>query len=128
MKIKKKATLDCVVCGVTAGEGERSDTFGSLILGAYHAGRLVHLGRVGTGFSEVGRRSIYERLRGLQAPCPFDEEPEIVDAHVAFWTRPEVVAEVHFLEFSKDRHLRAPSFAGLREDKAPGDCTVTFPE
>ena len=27
IKIKKKATLDCVICGITAGEGERSDTF-----------------------------------------------------------------------------------------------------
>ncbi len=126
IKIKKKATLDCVVCGVTAGEGERSDTFGSLVLGAYHDGTLVHVGRVGTGFSEAGRRSIIERLRPLEAACPFPEVPEI-DAHVAFWTRPVVVAEVHFLEWSKDRHMRAPSFSRLREDKRPADCVAAFP-
>ena len=126
IKIKKKATLDCVVCGVTAGEGERTDTFGSLVLGAYHEGTLVHVGRVGTGFSEAGRVAIVQRLRLLEGPCPFPEEPEIPDAHVAFWTRPELVAEVHFLEWSKDRHMRAPSFARLREDKRPEDCVVTF--
>ena len=126
IKIKKKTTLDCVVAGVTAGEGERTDTFGSLVLGAYHDGKLVHVGRVGTGFSEAGRHSIIERLRPLEAPCPFDEVPEI-DAHVAFWTRPAIVAEVHFLEFSKERHMRAPSFSRLREDKRPEDCIVTFP-
>lgn len=125
VKIKKKATLDCVVCGVTAGEGERTDTFGSLILGAYDAGQLVHVGRAGTGFSEAGRRSIVERLRRLEGPCPFAEIPEI-DAHVAFWTRPALVAEVHFLEWSKGRRMRAPSFSRLREDKRPEECIVTF--
>ena len=126
-KIKKKATQDCVICGITAGEGERTDTFGSLVLGAYHDGILVHVGRVGTGFSEAGRLAIVQQLRALQGPCPFPEEPEIPDAHVAFWTRPALVAEVHFLEWSKDRHMRAPSFSRLREDKRPEDCVVTFP-
>lgn len=125
-KIKKKTTLDCVIAGITAGEGEREDTFGSLILGAYHEGVLVHVGRVGTGFSEALRRSLFERLVRLrQEACPFPEVPEI-DAHVGFWTKPEIVAEVHFLEFSKDRHMRAPSFSRLREDKRPEDCVVTF--
>ena len=126
IKIKKKTTLDCVIAGITAGEGEREDTFGSLIMGAYYQGELFHVGRVGTGFSELFRRSLYPRLVALrQEACPFPEVPEI-DAHVGFWTRPEIVAEVHFLEFSKDRHMRAPSFSRLREDKRPEDCVVTF--
>ena len=127
IKIKKKTTLDCVIAGITAGEGEREDTFGSLIMGAYHEGSLFHVGRVGTGFSEAFRHQLFKRLVALrQEECPFPEVPEI-DAHVGFWTRPEVVAEVHFLEFSKDRHMRAPSFSRLREDKRPEDCVVTFP-
>lgn len=127
IKIKKKTTLDCIICGITAGEGERSDTFGSLILGAYFQGSLFHVGRVGTGFSEALRRSLFERLLPLrQEECPFPEVPEI-DAHVGFWTRPVIVVEAHFLEFSKDRHMRAPSFSRIREDKRPEDCIVTFP-
>jgi DNA ligase D-like protein (predicted ligase) len=126
IKIKKKTTLDCVIAGITAGEGEREDTFGSLIMGAYYQGSLFHVGRVGTGFSEAFRRSLYPRLLALrQEECPFPEVPEI-DAHVAFWTRPVLVAEVHFLEFSKERHMRAPSFSRMREDKRPEDCIVTF--
>jgi bifunctional non-homologous end joining protein LigD len=127
IKIKKKTTLDCVIAGITAGEGEREDTFGSLIMGAYYEGSLFHVGRVGTGFSEAFRHQLFKRLVALrQEECPFPEVPEI-DAHVGFWTRPEIVAEVHFLEFSKDRHMRAPSFSRLREDKRPEDCVVTFP-
>ena len=126
IKIKKKTTLDCVIAGITAGEGEREDTFGSLIMGAYYEGSLFHVGRVGTGFSEAFRHQLFKRLVALrQEECPFPEVPEI-DAHVAFWTRPALVAEIHFLEFSKDRHMRAPSFSRMREDKRPEDCIVTF--
>ncbi len=126
IKIKKKASLECVIAGVTVGEGERRDTFGSIVLGAYHEGRLVHVGRVGTGFSEALRRSLTARLQALrQADCPFLEPPEL-EVPIAFWTRPVVVAEVHFLEWSKDRHMRAPSFSRIRDDKRPEDCVVTF--
>lgn len=126
IKIKKKATQDCVIAGVTVGEGERRDTFGSLVLGAYHDGRLVHVGRVGTGFSEALRRTLTARLASLrQETCPFEEAPEL-EVPIAYWTKPVVVAEVHFLEWSKDRHMRAPSFSHLREDKLPADCVATF--
>ena len=127
IKIKKKASLDCVIAGVTVGEGERRDTFGSVVLGAYHDGALVHVGRVGTGFSEAGRRVLLARLKVLEGPCPFAEPPEL-EVPIAFWTRPALVCEVHFLEFSKDRHLRAPSFSRMREDKGPQDCVVSFPD
>src|SRR2546422_11711025 len=66
-KIKKKTTLDAIICGITAGEGERTDTFGSLILGAYFEGALFHVGRVGTGFSEKLRRTLFQRLLSLPA-------------------------------------------------------------
>src|SRR3989454_568817 len=126
IKIKKKTTLDCVIAGITAGEGEREDTFGSLIMAAYLEGSLFHVGRAGTGFPGSFRRSLYPKLVALrQDECPFAEMPEI-DAHVGFWTRPALVAEVHFLEFSKERHMRAPSFSPMREDKRPEDCIVTF--
>src|SRR5207245_1556235 len=66
VKIKKKTTLDAIICGITAGEGEREDTFGSLILGAYFEGALFHVGRVGTGFSEKLRpllwRDVADRI------------------------------------------------------------------
>ena len=126
VKIKKKATQDCVIAGVTVGEGERKDTFGSLVLGAYHEGRLVHVGRVGTGFSEDLRRSLTKRLTALrQDACPFAEVPEL-EVPIAFWTNPVLIAEVHFLEWSKDHHMRAPSFSHMREDKLPADCIATF--
>ena len=126
IKIKKKASQDCVIAGLTLGEGERRDTFGSIVLGAYREGELVHVGRVGTGFSESLRRSLTERLKALRVDaCPFREPPEL-EVPLAFWTRPELVAEVHFLEWSKEHHMRAPSFYRMREDKQPADCVANF--
>src|SRR5438046_9889957 len=66
IKIKKKTTLDCVIAGITAGEGEREDTFGSLIMGAYYQGELFHVRRVGTGFSALFRLSLYPPLAALR--------------------------------------------------------------
>src|SRR3989442_4977983 len=58
IKIKKKTTLDCIICGITAGEGEREDTVRSLILGAYFERALLHVGPVGTGVSRKVRRPL----------------------------------------------------------------------
>ena len=33
------------------------------------------------------------------------------------WVEPKLVTEVEFVEWTHDRHLRAPSYKGLREDK-----------
>jgi bifunctional non-homologous end joining protein LigD len=35
------------------------------------------------------------------------------------WVAPKLVCEVQFAEWTHDGHLRAPSYLGLREDKAP---------
>jgi ATP-dependent DNA ligase len=39
-----------VIAGYTAGRGGRSPAFGALLLGLYEGGKLVPVGRVGTGF------------------------------------------------------------------------------
>ena len=35
------------------------------------------------------------------------------------WVRPEVVAEIQFLEWTGADHLRHTKFVGLRDDKDP---------
>ena len=37
------------------------------------------------------------------------------------WVKPELVAQVKFAHWTRDGVLRAPSFLGLREDKAPAE-------
>src|SRR5215469_9419247 len=33
------------------------------------------------------------------------------------WAEPRLIAEVRFSEYTRDRHVRHPSFLGMREDK-----------
>jgi bifunctional non-homologous end joining protein LigD len=125
IKIKKSISLDCVVCGVTRGAGERAATFGALVLGVYRGGTLSYVGRVGTGFDEGTRQEILARLRPFAADaCPFPEVPETEDP-IDFWARPGLVVEARFLEWSKDGHLRAPTFGRIRPDKDPRECVVS---
>ena len=40
------------------------------------------------------------------------------------WAEPRLVAEVRFSEYTRDRHVRHPSFLGLREDKKARDVVL----
>lgn len=39
------------------------------------------------------------------------------------WVRPELVAQIEFLEWTDSYHLRHSKFAGLKEDKDPKTVT-----
>jgi bifunctional non-homologous end joining protein LigD len=122
LKIKALKTVDCVIAGVTVGEGNRADTFGALILGVYDdAGELQCVGRVGTGFDRGMIELLHRRLGAIRGDMPFRTTPELA-GEVKFWCRPELVAKVEYLMFTPDRALRAPSFQRLMEDRPPEDC------
>ncbi len=121
LKIKKRETIDAVVCGLTRGEGVREDTFGSLILGLYDGPAMRYIGRVGTGFTDDVRRDLLWRCEALRGDRPFPTEPDMTEP-VKFWTRPWLVVEARFLEMTEDGMLRAPSFGRIREDKRPEEC------
>jgi ATP-dependent DNA ligase len=55
------------------------------------------------------------------------DDPALRKVKGARWTRPELVCEVEYLEMTRAGKLRAPSFKGLRPDKAPGDCVLERP-
>lgn len=119
-KIKKRNTLDCVIVGWIEGEGERGETFGSLVLAVYEDGKLRHVGNVGTGFDSEFLTWFSKKLREIEVEEPhFDIE--IKNVH---WVRPKYVCEVEFLELTEDGKLRAPVFLRLREDKSPEECKI----
>jgi len=123
LKIKKASDIDAVVCGFIEGEGSRSRSFGSLILGVYDRGRLMHIGQVGTGFDEETLGRISERLKRAQTGgCPFDVVPRL--KRRALWCRPEMVVRVGYQEWTEDNKLRVPVFKGIRDDKGPEECTI----
>jgi bifunctional non-homologous end joining protein LigD len=129
LKIKTTHEADVVIGGWTKGEGGRSETIGALLVGTYRKGELHYAGAVGTGFSDRLLSEVTVALRKVEATdCPFIEDPSgsrnqfgkaIKNPH---WTRPCLVAQVEFRELTSAGRLRAPSFKGLREDKAPEEC------
>jgi len=123
LKIKKAFDIDAVVCGYLEGEGGRKEIFGSLILGVYDKGKLVHIGQVGTGFDDKTARHIFHILTNMRLhKHPFDELPYL--KRKAFWVKPEMVVRVGYQELTKDKHLRVPVFKGIRDDKSPEECTL----
>ena len=120
MKIKKNLTVDLVVGGYILGKGHREPYFGSLLLGAYDSGKLVLIGRVGSGFSEIELKEIREQLV-TDENSPFSELPRIRNVK---WVKPELVLEVSAMEITRHGNLRAPVFDRIRDDKEPQECSI----
>ncbi|HEY4334082.1 MAG TPA: non-homologous end-joining DNA ligase, partial [Ilumatobacteraceae bacterium] len=123
LKIKHRYEQEVVVGGYLSGEGGRSSSFGSLLLGVYEADALRFIGAVGTGFRDETLRTINAQLqRVATTECPFDPVPKLPGG-TFHWVRPELVAEVTFAEWTEAGHLRHPVFLGMRDDKDPRDIT-----
>jgi bifunctional non-homologous end joining protein LigD len=127
-KIKLTNTQDCVILGWTPGQGGRSGTFGALLVGAYDDGELLWIGQVGTGFTRATLDRVLEALEPLRRPTPPIDDPELARVRGATFVEPQVVCEVEYLEITKStKKMRAPSFKGLRDDKAPEETVLELP-
>lgn len=117
LKVKCLKRQEFVIGGYTNPQGSRSH-FGSLYLGVFNdKDELEFAGNVGTGFTKSSLKEIYEQLQpNISQKNPFNSRPP--DAKHAHWLKPVLVAEVEFTQWTKDSHLRHPSFKGLRLDKA----------
>ena len=124
LKIKKVRTIDCVIAGYTVGEGTRKSTFGALVLGAYDEhNRLVHVGNVGTGFTETELDRIVKLLR-LQRTRERTIPGKVEAPSPIKWVKASVVVEIAYTTFTSDMKLRFPRFLRLRLDGNPSDCTI----
>jgi bifunctional non-homologous end joining protein LigD len=122
LKIKTHQTQEFVIAGYTRGQGRRSGSFGALVLGAFEGGELRYVGNVGTGFADAEIDRLLGLLKPLERPDPpFEAVPKMprVKKGDVVWVEPKLVAQVEFVEWTHDGHLRAPSYQGLRDDKAP---------
>jgi DNA ligase D-like protein (predicted ligase) len=103
----------------------------SLVVGFYRGKDLVYAARVRAGLVPATRREVFERLKHLKTPrCPFVNLPEPAAGRwghgltaekmkECVWVRPEMVAEIQFLEWTGADHLRHTKFLRLRDDKDP---------
>jgi bifunctional non-homologous end joining protein LigD len=120
LKLKIEKRQEFVVGGWTEPRNSRQH-IGAILLGYYDDnGELIYAGHTGTGFTATSLRDVSARLRRLERrESPFTTAPR-TNEH-PHWTRPSVVAEIKFNEWTADGKLRQPVFVGVRDDKSPRD-------
>jgi bifunctional non-homologous end joining protein LigD len=122
VKITEVLTIEVLIGGWRPGEGRRSGTIGSLMLGVPTDAGLRYVGQVGTGFTDEALAALHEQLKPLvRKGNPFANEVPRDRAKGATWLAPEVVGEVEFRNWTQDGRLRAPSWRGVRTDKDAAD-------
>src|SRR3954453_14411530 len=94
LKIKCMQRQDFVIAGYVPSTTSRK-AVGSLVLGVHEGGRLVHVGRVGTGFTEAIARDLWTVLdASKRSDPPFAERLPAEAARGVRWVEPKLVAEV----------------------------------
>jgi bifunctional non-homologous end joining protein LigD len=118
-KVKNRRRVELVIGGFRRGEGNRSGSFGSLLVGRYDGDTLRFAGGVGTGFDQRRLESMTRLMRGLATgECPFDPPPPTSYRKGATWIRPELRALVEITEFTNEGYVRQASFVDLIEENA----------
>ena len=92
--------------------------FGALLLGYYEDGALTYAGHTGSGFNHRELERVFALLRPLEIDSsPFKSRPRTNER--AHWTKPALVAQVKFTEWTDEGFLRHPIYLGMREDVKP---------
>ncbi|MFH1105469.1 MAG: non-homologous end-joining DNA ligase [Actinomycetota bacterium] len=113
-KIHHEHTARALVGGFTPGEGGRSGTFASLLLGQWDGRALRWIGAVGTGFDEAALRAVRAALDQMRRPTsPFHPDREMPEAS---WVEPSLVAAVGYRNWTDAGRLRFPVFKGFTDD------------
>jgi DNA ligase D-like protein (predicted ligase) len=125
MKMRVNRGQEFVIGGYTLG----TKTFDAIVFGYYKGKKLIYAARTRNGFTPATRLALFKKFAGLEIPeCPFANLPEarsgrwgqgLTKAKMAEcrWLKPVLVAQIEFLEWTSDNHLRHSRFVGLREDK-----------
>lgn len=126
VKIKAQHEQEFVVGGWTDPRNSRIG-FGALLLGAYDGKKLRYTGHVGTGFSQKLLKELHARLVKIaRDTSPFDTK---VDTNMKpHWVEPQIVVQVRFTEWTRDKLLRHPAFLGERIDKKAASVKMETPQ
>jgi bifunctional non-homologous end joining protein LigD len=105
----------------------------ALLVGYYEGRRLHFAGKVRAGFTPHVRRQVFGALEPLRVDrCPFVDLPNsrtsrwgggVTAEQMAGmqWVAPRLVAQIRFVEWTADGHLRHAAYLGLRTDKRARD-------
>lgn len=122
LKMKVEASQELVVGGFTDPQGKRVG-LGALLVGYFDGADFVFAGKLGTGFDTKLLGELRERLAALEVPLtPFTRAEGLPQKGVR-WTKPELVVQVAFMEWTSHGKLRHPRFLGVRADKVALEVT-----
>jgi bifunctional non-homologous end joining protein LigD len=130
VKLKLEREQEFVIGGYRP---EGASGLDALLVGYYEGRDLRFAGKVRAGFVPHVRRELLRKLNSLQfARCPFTNLPDATTGRWGggvtadqmsemVWTRPKLVAQIRFVEWTAEGRLRHAAFLGLRSDKAAKD-------
>ena len=110
-----------------------SDSVDALLVGYYEDGELRFAAKTRAGLVPHIKRQFARSLKALRIDhCPFADLPTEVssrwgggvseeDMKEMHWTRPEIVVEIQFVEWTAENRLRLSKYLGLRPDKSARD-------
>jgi bifunctional non-homologous end joining protein LigD len=111
--------------GETLASGQHSPSGQHPPVGQHDGGQgLRYAGRVGTGFDESELRRLAGELEARSRPSSPFAAHGVQPPREARFVEPELVAEIEFSRWTRDRILRHSSYKGLRTDKPPAAVTL----
>jgi bifunctional non-homologous end joining protein LigD len=129
VKLKLDRQQEFVIGGYRPGYG----SVDALVIGYYEDKQLKFAGKVRAGLVPHARREVFARLKALHTPrCPFADLPTtgksrwgggipMAEMSEMQWTKPVLVVQIRFVQWTADGRLRHASFLGVREDKTAKD-------
>jgi bifunctional non-homologous end joining protein LigD len=130
VKLKLERQQEFVIGGYRPDGANGLD---ALLVGYYEAKELRFAGKVRAGLVPHVRREVLGKLKPLQVEdCPFANLPDTDvgrwgggittdQMHEMRWTKPELTAQIRFVEWTAENRLRHAAFLGLRLDKSARD-------
>jgi bifunctional non-homologous end joining protein LigD len=125
-KLKLENQQEFVIGGYRPG----SNGIDALLVGYYDETGLRFAGKVRAGFVPHLRREVFKALKPHHVDdCPFVDLPNSKSSRWGGgvtademremqWVRPELVAQIRFVEWTAEGRLRHAAFLGLRSDKS----------
>jgi ATP-dependent DNA ligase len=107
---------ELVIGGFTDPQGQRVG-LGALLVGYFENADFVFAGKIGTGFDTQLLLELRAKLDALEIEkSPFTRAIGLPRLR-AHWTKPEIVVQVGFIEWTVNGKLRHPRLLGVRTDK-----------